>query len=173
MKFIYNLAIIFFVVVMYQQPLKAQTYFLDFKLLLNESDAGKKANKLLNDELNQGIKKLKNTEKELQKEEKDIIQQKKLLSPEEYKKKITALRTRVSSLQKDRNSMLESVAKKRRKARKQLFDSLNPIVKNYMSEKNIKIVLDKKNILLGDENLDITKDVMSLLNKKLKSLNLT
>ena len=54
MKFIYNLAIIFFVVVMYQQPLKAQTYFLDFKLLLNESDAGKKANKLLNDELNQG-----------------------------------------------------------------------------------------------------------------------
>ena len=68
--------------------------------------------------------------------------------------------------------MLESVAKKRRKARKQLFDSLNPIVKNYMSEKNIKIVLDKKNILLGDENLDITKDVMSLLNKKLKSINL-
>ena len=88
MKFIYNLAIIFFVVVMYQQPLKAQTYFLDFKLLLNESDAGKKANKLLNDELNQGIKKLKNTEKELQKEEKDIIQQKKLLSPEEYKKRL-------------------------------------------------------------------------------------
>ena len=88
MKFIYNLAIIFFVVVMYQQPLKAQTYFLDFKLLLNESDAGKKANKLLNDELNQGIKKLKNTEKELQKEEKNIIQQKKLLSPEEYKKRL-------------------------------------------------------------------------------------
>ena len=70
MKFIYNLAIIFFVVVMYQQPLKAQTYFLDFKLLLNESDAGKKANKLLNDELNQGIKNWKILKKSCKKKKK-------------------------------------------------------------------------------------------------------
>ena len=172
MKFIYKLVIICFIVVLNQQPLQAQTYFLDFKFILNESDAGKKANKLLNNELNQGIKKLKDTEKNLQKEEKNIIQQKKILSPEEYKKKITALRSKVSSLQKERNLLLESVAKKRRTARKQLFDSLNPIVKNYMGEKNIKIVLDKKNVLLGDENLDITKDIMGLLNKKLKSINL-
>ena len=41
-----------------------------------------------------------------------------------------------------------------------------------MQEKNIKIVLDKKSILLGDENLDITKEIMVLLNKKLKSINL-
>ena len=41
-----------------------------------------------------------------------------------------------------------------------------------MVEKNIKIVLDKKSILLGDENLDITKNIMSQLNKKLKSVNL-
>ena len=41
-----------------------------------------------------------------------------------------------------------------------------------MAEKNISIVLDKKSILLGNENLDITKDVMVLLNKKLKSVNL-
>ena len=61
--------------------------------------------------------------------------------------------------------------RKKKKSKKTAFRFLNPIVKNYMS-KNIKIVLDKKNILLGDENLDITKDVMSLLNKKLKSINL-
>ena len=95
-----------------------------------------------------------------------------MLSPEDYKKKITTLRSKVSSLQKDRNSILESVAKKRTKARKELLDNLNPILKEYMVEKNIKIVLDKKSILLGDENLDITKNIMSLLNKKLKSVNL-
>ena len=41
-----------------------------------------------------------------------------------------------------------------------------------MSEKNIKIVLDKKSILLADEKLDITKDIISLLNKQIKSLNI-
>ena len=172
MKYIFNLLIILLFVSISNQPLKADTYYLDFKYILNESDAGKKANKTLQNQLNQGVKTLKDKEKKLQKEEKDIIQQKKLLSPEEYKKKITVLRTKVSSLQKERNSILESVSKKRRNARNQLLGALNPIVKNFMAEKNIKLVLDKKSILLGDENLDITKDIMVLLNKKMKSINL-
>ena len=172
MKYIFNLFIILFFVTISNQSLKADTYYLDFKYILNESDAGKKANKTLKNQLDQGVKTLKEKEKKLQKEEKDIIQQKKLLSPEEYKKKITTLRTKVSSLQKERNSILESISKKRRNARNQLLGALNPIVKNFMAEKNIKIVLDKKSILLGDENLDITNDIMVLLNKKIKSINL-
>ena len=172
MKNINKLLILFLVVFLYQQPLKAETYFLDFKSILNKSDAGKKANKYLKDQLDQGIKKLKDREKQLQKEEKDIIQQKKVLSPEDYKKKISGLRSKVSKLQKDRNSILETVAKKRRNARKQLIDAINPIVKGYMSEKKIKLVLDKKSILLGDDKLDITNDIMKQLNNKLKTINL-
>ena len=41
-----------------------------------------------------------------------------------------------------------------------------------MNEKKIRMVMDKKNLLLADETLDITKDIMSLLNQKLKSINL-
>ena len=41
-----------------------------------------------------------------------------------------------------------------------------------MEEKKIRMVVDKKSLLLADENLDITKDIMNMLNKKLKSINL-
>jgi Skp family chaperone for outer membrane proteins len=41
-----------------------------------------------------------------------------------------------------------------------------------MEEKNIKLVLDKKSVLLGSDELDITNDIMSKLNEKLKSINL-
>ena len=41
-----------------------------------------------------------------------------------------------------------------------------------MNEKKIRMVIDKKNLLLADEQLDITKEIMSLLNKKLKSISL-
>ena len=41
-----------------------------------------------------------------------------------------------------------------------------------MKEKKIRIVLDKKSILLADENLNITNDIMKILNQKLKSINL-
>ena len=76
MKYIFNLFIILFFVTISNQSLKADTYYLDFKYILNESDAGKKANKTLKNQLDQGVKTLKEKEKKLQKEEKDIIQQK-------------------------------------------------------------------------------------------------
>ncbi len=134
--------------------------------------AGKKAQNELKKKLNDGIKSSKKKEKSLQEEEKKIIQQKKIISAEEYKKKLQSLRTKVSSLQKERNSLLENVGKQRAKARNELLKNLNPIIKEYMKTKNIKIVMDKKSLILADESLDITKDIIKLLNDKIKSIKL-
>ena len=41
-----------------------------------------------------------------------------------------------------------------------------------MKTKNIKIVMDKKSLILADESLDITKDIIKLLNDKIKSIKL-
>ena len=154
-------------------PLYAEVpHYLDFKLILNESDAGKKAQSFLKKKLESGISNIKKKEKSFQEDEKKIIQQKKIISAEEYKKKVSELRNKVSEIQKERGKLLENVAKQRSKARNEILKNLNPIVKNYMNEKKIRMVMDKKNILLADENLDITKDIMALLNKKLKSINL-
>ena len=62
------------------------------------------------------------------------------------------------------------MAKQRLKAKNELLRNLNPILETYMKEKGIRIVLDKKSILLADENLNITKDIMKILNQKLNSV---
>ena len=147
-------------------------YYLDFKYVLNQSDAGKKAQDTLKKKLESGLKKITTTEKSIQEEEKKIIQQKKVISPDEYKKQVSELRTKVSALQKERNTLLETVAKQRSKARNELLKNLNPIIKNFMNEKQIRMVVDKKSLLLADEKLNITNDIISLLNKKIKSINL-
>ena len=147
-------------------------FFIDFKYILNESKAGKKAQNSLKTKLENGLNRLKEQEKNIQEEEKKIIQQKKLITADEYKKKINGLRNKVSTLQKDRNKLLEDVSKQRTKARNELLKNLNPILKDYMKEKNIRIVLDKKSILLADENLNITDDIMKILNQKLNSIKL-
>ena len=85
---------------------------------------------------------------------------------------MTALRNKVSSLQKERNQLLDTVAKQKAKAKSELLKNLNPIIKEYMQEKRIRMVIDKKSLLLADESLDITKDIMEILNKKLKSIKL-
>ena len=165
-------AIIIFLLGFGSASMADNPYFLDFKYILNQSEAGKKAQTFLKNKLDKGIKSLKDKEVKLQEEEKKIIQQKKVITPEEYKKKVSELRNKVAKLQTERNTLLNSVSKQRTKARNELLKNLNPIVKNYMKEKNIRMVIDKKNLLLADENLDITKEIIDLLNKKLKSIKL-
>ena len=147
-------------------------YYLDFKYILNESVAGKKAQKSLKNKLESGINKLNEKQKIIQEEEKKIIQQKKIIKPEEYKSKVDELRLKVSNLQKERSKVLQEVSKSRSKARTELLKNLNPIIKEYMQEKRIRMVVDKKSLLLADENLDITKDILERLNKKLKTINI-
>ena len=158
---------------LFQSNLAAKaSYYLDFKYILNQSDAGKKVQTTLKDKLEKGIKSLKDKENLIREEEKKIIKQKKVLSPEEYKKTVNELRKKVSSLQKDRNALIDTVARQRAKARNELLKNVNTILSNYMKEKNIGMVIDKKYLLLADESLDITKDIMILLNKRLKSIKL-
>ena len=147
-------------------------HYLDFKYILNQSEAGKKAQIFLKKKVQDGIKQTETKSKELQEEEKNIIKQKKILSAEEYKKKVISLRTKVAALQKERNSLLDKTAKQKNKARNQLLEALNPIIKQYMKDKKIRMVIDSKSMLLADDSLDITQDIMKLLNQKIKSLKL-
>ena len=147
-------------------------HYLDFRYILNQSEAGKKAQATLKKKLTDGINKIKSKEAKLQEDEKKIIQQKKLVSAEDYRKKVTELRLNVSNIRKERNTLLESIAKQRTKARSELLKNLNPIMKEYMKLNKIRMIIDKKSMLLADENLDITKNIMKILNTKIKSIKL-
>ena len=146
-------------------------YHLDFKFILNNSVAGKKAQDNLQKRLKDGIKSLNTKEKSLQEEEKND-RTKKSNFPRRIYKKVSDLRKKVSSLQTERKNLLEKISKDRSKARTELLKNLNPIIKEYMQEKQIRLVIDKKNIILADEKLDITDDIMKALNAKLKSIKL-
>tara|TARA_B100000963_G_C22629535_1_gene674151 strand:- start:1600 stop:2124 length:525 start_codon:yes stop_codon:yes gene_type:complete len=173
MKLLIKIFFTFLIILNISQNVLADSpYFVDFKYILNESNAGKEAQNFLKNKLEKGIKSLQSKEKAIQEEEKKIIQQKKVISADDYKKKLIDLRSKVSSLQKERNSLLENVSKQRSFARNELLKNLNPLIKDYMKEKKIRMVIDKKSLLLADENLDITKEIMARLNKKLKSIKL-
>ena len=78
----------------------------------------------------------------------------------------------MNKLQKQRSNLISETSKKRNLARNELLKNLNPIIKDYMKSKNIRMVIDKKSLLLADEKLDITKDILALLNKQLKSIKI-
>jgi outer membrane protein len=172
MKLLLKISFIFFLFSSFNQAFSDVPYYIDFKYILNSSVAGKKAQDELKKRLEQGVASLEKKEKTIQEEEKKLIQQKKVISPEEYKKKISELRKNVSNLQKERNKIIGDVSKQRAKAKSELLKNLNPIIHDYMKEKKIRMVINKKDLISADENLDITKDIMQILNKKLKSIKL-
>ena len=173
MKKISKILLIISFLTIYNQNLSAELpFYLDFKFILNESVAGKKAQKDLKSKLENGLSEISKKEKNLQSEEKKIIAQKKLISEEEYKKKVTELRKKVIDLQKGKKNLLDTVAKQRSKARVELLKNLNPVIKTYMEEKKIRYVMDKKSLILADESLDITQDIIKRLNNKIKSVKL-
>jgi len=168
-----KLILVVFISSFFNQNISAELpYYLDFKFILNESIAGKKAQKDLKNKLESGLKELNKTEQNLQSDEKKIIAQKKIISEEEYKKKVKELRKKVINLQKNKKNLLDTVAKQRSKARSELLKNLNPVIKDYMQEKKIRYVMDKKSLILADESLDITQDIIKKLNDKIKSVKL-
>mgnify|MGYP001256980080 FL=1 len=146
--------------------------YLDFKVVLNQSKAGAGAQKYLKDKFNSEAKKFSDREKKLKKEETELIAQKKLITNEEYQKKVKALRKKVSELNKSKQDSFNKLANQRNKAKAELLKKLNPIIKKYMKDNKINLVIDKNSILLGDMGLDITKPIIELLNKELTTLKI-
>ena len=146
--------------------------FIDMKFILNNSSAGKGAQDFLKKTFENNQKKLADQENKLKKEENDLISKKATLSKEDYKKKSDELRKKVLLYQNERKSSLEKLAKQRAEARKILLEKIDPILLSYVKENGISVVIDKKDVVLGNNDLNITNVIIEKLNKDLPSLNL-
>ena len=145
---------------------------LDMTYVLNQSKAGKGAQDFLKKSLSNNQKKFKDIEDNLKKEEGDLLGKRTVLSKEEYQKKADVLRKKVIDYQSQRRVALDKIATQRTESRKILIDKLDPILSDYIKENDISLVIDKKHMLGGKPEHDITKIIIEKLNKELPSLNL-
>ncbi len=146
--------------------------YLDMKVVLNNSKAGKGAQDYLQNTFKTNQKKFADLEKALKKEETDLLAKKNILSREDYQKKTDELRKKVIDYQSQRRASLDKIATQRADARQKLLKKIDPILNSYIQENNISMVVDKKNVLGGQVDLDITNTIIEKLNKELPSLNL-
>ena len=156
----------------YVQADNSQIRFINLKIILNESKAGKEAQDFLKKSAQANINKFKETEDSLKEQETDLISKKNVLSKEEYKKMADNLRENVRKYQKERDSKLKKISTLRSEARSKLISEIKPILKEYTKENNISVVFNSKDVLHADPELDVTKLIIKLLDKKLPSLNL-
>jgi len=145
-------------------------YFIDFSKVLNQSQAGATAQEQLKKKFDSESKKFNKEEEAIKKKEVDLISQKKVLSNEDYQTKLESLRKEVALLQQAKQDSLNSIAQSRALAKQKLIEAINPIIKKDMEENNIRLIIDKQSVVLGDTTLEITNKIIELLNQNLKSI---
>ena len=58
--------------------------------------------------------------------------------------------------------------KKKKEKFEEFFKKITPIIENYVAEKNIDILLDKKNIFVASKKKNITEEIIKIIDGKIK-----
>ena len=142
--------------------------YIDMKKILNKSSVGINLTKEIEKKINKENKKFNLIEEELKREEKDLSQKKNILSKEEFNKKLSSLKEKVKRYNKDKNNSLNNLNKIKIDKTSNLINKINPIIANYASDKNISIIIRKDSMIMGKTELDISSDIINIINKNIK-----
>ena len=142
--------------------------YIDLDNIVKNTKAGKSIIDKLKASKESALKKFEKKEKALKKVEEDINKQKNVLSKEELKNKISDFRKEIASFRNDREKLINDFNMKKIQEFDKFFKKITPIIGDYVEEKNIDIVLDKKNIFLANKNNDITNEIIKLIDEKIK-----
>ena len=145
--------------------------FLDVQYIIDKSNLGIQYKKKIDQRVKEIQSKLNNSESKIKKKEIEINDKKNILKKEEIALMIDELNNDIKEYKILRKSLNEDLIKEKRLYSKKILEILNPLLTNYVETNNIKLVIEKKNILVGVKTLDITTQILEIFNKEANKFN--
>ena len=162
---IYIILISFFVV---SNSYANKIVFIDMDYILNQSLMGQNISQILEKEEKKATYELNKIEKNLKIEEKQIISKKNILTDDQFRKLIQDFQIKVNNFNSEKKKNINLLNEKKINLTKDFIDQIDPIFIEFVKKNSISIILKKKDILIGDTNLDITLEFLNLVNEKIK-----
>ena len=170
-KFIFILTFVFFNL-FFNYSFAQTIVFADMEKILKSSNAGKhiiehfyNKKKILQNEIETSVNLFAEKEKTL-------LAQKNIIDEEQFNNKINELKNEIINYNSENNNKLKKINTERDKVTKSFLNEVNNIIQEFSKKNNIDIVLKKKDILIGKNNLDITNDIFNIVNTKIKKFKL-
>ena len=142
--------------------------YLDLDKVVSNTKVGKSIIDKLEKSKQAALQKFEKKEKDLKKKEDEIKKQKNIISEDEFKKKLVEFRKEVASFSQDRKKLINEFNQKKKIEFDEFFKKISPIIENYVTEKNIDILLDKKNIFIASKEKIITQEIIKIIDSKIK-----
>ena len=146
--------------------------FIDMDKVISTSKSGSSILKQLTDLNNKNSKFLKDEKKKFQEKETKLIAQKNILSETDFKNKLNELKSEIKNYNQNRNKMLADFNKLKIDNTNNLLRLINPILVKFSNDKEIAIILQKKNLVVAKTQLDITDEVIKIINSEVKEFKI-
>ncbi len=169
MKFIFIIILIFFKIEITSANEKIA--FIDINYIINNSVAGKSINNFINNLSKEKNENFKTIEKKIKKDEDDLISKKNIIEKSIYTKRVNEIKTRINNYKLERQKFNKYLNERKFKYNNQLLEKLNPIISDYVEKNLITIVLPKKIIIIGKKDLDITQQILQILDNSSQKIN--
>ena len=163
---------VFVLLIFTQSKSAVKIAIIDTEVIMKESLAGKSLIKQLSKIDDSNKKYFLEYEKKLKLEKEKISSQINILSKEEYDKKVLILNEDFKKYQDEVRDKLKLTKSKRDKALKKILSELNVLLSNYSNENELTFIIDQKNIIIGRTDLNVTSEILKLIDLKLKKVSL-
>jgi len=142
-----------------------QIVLLDLDYAVSNSNVGKNILQNLNKTRLEEIEKLKIEENRLIKKEQEIKKIKNIISKEELNSKISELQKEIKDFNSQKDQIQKKFLNERNKELDELLKKINPLIIKFMDDNSIEMIINKSNVYLAKTKLDITKNIIELINK--------
>ena len=140
--------------------------------LVSTSKPGSSIFNQLKDINNKNLNFLKKEEKKFKEKEKKLITQKNIISENDFKNKVDELKSEVNNYNQNRNEIIKKFNKLKVENTNNLLKLINPILAKYSTENEISIILQKKDLIIGKTELDITDKIITIINNEIKEFKI-
>ena len=172
MKYLFLLSTLLFFFVTNILSANNSIVFVDMDSVISVSKPGSNILKQLTDLKNKNLKFFDKTEKNLKTKEEKIIKQKNILSENDFKLKVSELKSEIKQYNEDRTNRIKNYNEIKSANTKKLIELINPIIQKYSKNESISMILQKQNLIIGKSELDITMKIIELVNKNIKEFKI-
>ena len=163
---------LFFVIINSPVISEQKIVFVDMDRLVSVSKPGSSIFNQLKDINNKNLNYLKKEEEQFKEKEKKLLAQKNLISETDFKNKIDELKSEINDYNQNRNKMIEKFNKLKVENTNNLLKLINPILAKYSNKNEISIILQKKDLVIGKSELDITDEIIKIVNNEIKDFKI-
>ena len=146
--------------------------FIDMDRVISKSNSGVSILEQLNKSNKENIIFFEKEEKILKEKKTKLISQKNIISEADFQIKIEQFKIEINEYNKNKDKTIKDFNNLKISSTNKILKLINPILVKYSEDNSISVILQKKDLVIGKKELDITDEIIKIVNTQVKKFEI-